>query len=222
MSVYEIFLFVHVIAFVYWLGADIGVFYAAGYAVKPELSRETRLTVIEIMAWVDQFPRVCVPTIAAVGAVVGVAGGYFVFDPAWLWLVGAIALGWVAMILYLYVNRRKPEKIGWLATVDVWFRTGVLIVVAGLGVAALAGRGVTDQPWLAIKLLIFALAILFSLMTRFLFHPFKLASARLRAGTSTAQDDADMRRALARARLPILGIWAMTLAAAAIGLWKPV
>jgi uncharacterized membrane protein len=47
----------HILLFVYWLGADIGVFYSARFVREASLGREARQTATRIMGWVDQIPR---------------------------------------------------------------------------------------------------------------------------------------------------------------------
>ena len=125
------------------------------------------------------------------------------------------------MNLYLFAHHGKPEKTKSLMSFDLWFRIGILLAVAGVGLASLAGQGITDAPWLAIKLLLFAAAIVFSLFVRILFKPFRPALARIVAGTPEPGDEAILKRSLAQTRLAVLGIWGSAAAAALVGLWQP-
>ncbi len=150
-------------------------------------------------------PNACVPTIST----------------SWLTVVWLLALGWVAMNIYLYVNHGAPDKTKGVMAFDLWFRIAILILVAGVGVASLAGEGITDAPWLAIKLLLFSAAMVFSLFVRVLFKPFRPALARIVAGNPEPGDEATLRSSLARTRLAVLGIWGCAAAAALVALWKP-
>jgi len=214
--------FAHVLCFVYWVGADLAVFYGAGIAADPTLGSEARNAIGRLTRFVDQFPRSSVPLIGALGATLAAMRGYADFGTVGLGLIWVIALGWVTMNLYLYANHDAPEKTKGVMSFDLWFRIAILIVVAGIGLASLAGQGVTDQPWLAIKMLLFAAAIVFSLGVRFLFKPFRPALARIVAGNPGPNDETIMRNALARTRLAVLGIWGCAAGAALIALWKPV
>ena len=213
--------FIHVLLFVYWVGADLAVFYGAGIAADPELGAEAREAIGRLTRFVDQFPRSSVPLIGAVGATLAAMRGYADISAAWLALVWIVALGWVAMNVYLYMNHGAPEKTRGVMSFDLWFRISILIVVGGLGLASLAGQGITDQPWLAIKLLLFALAIVFALCVRVLFKPFRPALARIVAGNPEPGDEAVMKSSLAKTRLAVLGIWGSASAAALVALWKP-
>jgi len=214
--------FAHLLLFVYWVGADLAVFYGAGIAADPSLGSEAREAIGRLTRWVDQFPRSSVPLIGAVGATLATTRGYATIASGWLALIWLVALVWVAMNLYLYANHGAPEKTKSIMSFDLWFRIAILVVVAGVGAASLAGQGITDAPWLAIKLLLFSAAMVFSLFVRILFKPFRPALARVVAGEGSAEDEAIMRSSLARTRLAVLGIWGSASAAALVALWKPV
>ena len=214
--------FAHVLLFVYWVGADLAVFYGAGIAADPALGAEAREAIGRLTRFVDQFPRSSVPLIGAVGATLATLRGYTTLDAGWLTLIWIVALGWVAMNVYLYVNHDAPEKTQGLMSFDLYFRIAILLIVGGIGVASLAGQGITEQPWLAMKLLLFAAAIVFALCVRVLFKPFRPALARIVAGNPNPDDEAVMKNALARTRLAVLGLWGSAGAAALVALWKPV
>ena len=98
---YKVLLLLHVLLFVYWLGADLGVLYAAKYGADERLSIETRRTIGDIMAFVDLFPRLSVPLIGATGITMAFLSAEFHFDAAWIWFVWLAALIWVSINLYL-------------------------------------------------------------------------------------------------------------------------
>ena len=56
----DVLIFFHIILFVYWLGADLGVYYASKFVVKPELSIDARGMAAKIMEFVDLSPRVAI------------------------------------------------------------------------------------------------------------------------------------------------------------------
>jgi len=55
VDLYQVLLLLHLLCFVYWLGGDLGVYYASGILIKPGLSQEARTYVRKIMHWLDQF-----------------------------------------------------------------------------------------------------------------------------------------------------------------------
>lgn len=221
LSAYDILLLLHVILFVYWLGADMGVFYAAGYAADARYSPETRHTIAEIMAFVDLAPRLSVPLIGAVGASLGALSNDLSLHTGGLAAVWFVALVWVGVNVTVYINRHQKERVKGLLTFDPIWRVGVLVVVAAAGLASLFGAGVTDNRSLAVKMIIYAAAIFMSLVLRVLFRPYRPALARIVAGEGGPADDETMKSSLSIARPAIVGIWILTVLAAAVGLWQP-
>ncbi len=218
---YDILLLAHVLLFVYWLGADLAVLYSARFAADPSLSLETRQVISQIMAFVDLFPRMSVPLIGAVGASLGEMSGDFSFGPAVLVPIWLAATIWVAINLYLYLNRHQQARTLAWRKFDLYWRALIGTIVLFAGFAALLGFGITDNRSLAAKLLIFAGAILLSLVLRRIFLPFRPALRRLVEGSGGPPDVAVMQQTLKRARPVVLGIWALTVVAAALGLWQP-
>ncbi|MCC5863248.1 MAG: hypothetical protein JJT93_15210 [Gammaproteobacteria bacterium] len=221
VGVYDLLLLAHVLLFVYWLGADLAVLYSARYVADPRLSLETRETVSQIMAFVDLFPRMSVPLIGAVGATLGVMNGDFSFGPTVLTGIWVLALIWVGLNGWLYLNRGDTLRTAPWRRFDVAWRSVIGIAVLIAALVALAGIGVTDNRTLAAKLLIFAAAIFLSLVLRRVFLPFRPALRRLAEGTGGSADVAIMQQTLSRTRPIVLGIWALTVVAAALGLWQP-
>jgi len=216
---YDILLLLHVLLFAYWLGADLGVFYAAGFASDKKLSIETRQAISDIMAFVDLAPRLSVPLVGATGISMGFRSGALAIHEIWVWLAWLAALIWVSSNLYIYLNRAEPDRIQPVVQFDTFWRTVVLIVVASAATASLLGVGITSSVSHAVKLLLLAMTIALSLVLRAMFKPYRPALRRIAAGGDNAIESAIMTAALARARPIVISIWALTIAAAAIGLW---
>lgn len=221
VDLYGVLLLLHLLLFVYWLGADLAVLYSAGYAADPALSLETRQVISQIMAFVDLFPRMSVPLIGAVGASLAALNGDLRAGPVVVVLVWVVAVVWVGVNFYLYLNRSDQARIAVWRTFDFIWRSAVALGVFVAGLVALLGAGVTDNRSLAAKLLVFAAAICLSLVLRRVFLPFRPALRRLVDGSGGPADVAIMQQTLGRARPVVLGIWALTVVAAAIGLWQP-
>ncbi|MEO1319808.1 MAG: hypothetical protein AAFV30_04435, partial [Pseudomonadota bacterium] len=66
-ELYTLVLFVHLLAFVFWLGADIGVFILGKFAQNPAHSVEQRLLLLQVTLIIDKFPRVSMVTAVATG-----------------------------------------------------------------------------------------------------------------------------------------------------------
>ncbi len=221
IGTYDILLLLHVLGFVYWLGADLGVLYAAKYGADEQLSVETRQTIGDIMAFVDLFPRVSLPLVGATGVTMAFLSGAFVFHEVWVWFIWLAALIWVSSNLFVYLNRANPERIKSVVRFDTAWRVTMLMAIVGVAAASFFGVGITSSTSLMAKLMIYAVAIALSLVLRALFKPYRPALARIAVGGDSPTDSAIMKKSLASARPIVILIWVLTIAAAAIGLWKP-
>ena len=111
MDLYEFFLIVHLLLFVYWLGGDMGVFYSSGMVIDPKLSDSARMTAAKIMVNLDFVPRICMTLMLTVGGLLSSYNG--VEHPQWQ-TIGFILLGpgWLAMVVYLhYAHGTELSKI---------------------------------------------------------------------------------------------------------------
>lgn len=221
IDLYDLMLLLHVLVFVYWLGADLGVLYAARYGADECLALETRQTIGEIMAFVDMFPRLSVPLVGATGVSMAYLAGAFVFSELWVWATWLAALVWICSNLFAFLNRLHPDRVRRAVRFDTGWRIVIMLAVAGTATASLLDAGITTSNSLIAKLFVFALAIALSLLLRVLFKPYRPALNRIAAGGDNTVESAIMRRALARARPVVLLIWALTIISAAIGLWNP-
>ena len=103
MDLYEFFLIVHLLLFVYWLGGDMGVFYSSGMVIDPKLSDSARMTAAKIMVNLDFVPRICMTLMLTVG---GVLSDKFVPHPLWQ----TVGMWLLAPSLARHGRQHSPER----------------------------------------------------------------------------------------------------------------
>ena len=111
ITLLEVFLFIHVVLFVYWLGADLGVYYTSRFVVDRKLSTETRAITGKIMEFVDLSPRICLVIFLPSG--ISLMALYdksptFVMDNKYLIIIGS----WLAGLAWLYLVIRNYHSHG--------------------------------------------------------------------------------------------------------------
>ncbi len=203
----------HLLCLVYWLGADLGVFYSSYFVTDEKLSTETRVTTARILFALDQAPRICMPLILAFGVHLAYRLGMWNLPAVAVAAAWLICLGWLAMVLTLHVRGQNAKG---LTTFDYWFRVAVVAVLSAYATYALAGGHVTT--WLAVKLLVFAGLVACGLMVRRGLRPFGPAFTALVQGRAGDEDNAAIRGSLARTRPFVVAIWAGLLVNTALGL----
>jgi len=220
IDLYQVLVYLHLLCFVYWLGGDLGVYYSSGILIKPGLTKEARTSVLKVMHWLDQFPRVCMPLVIALGFTMG-SMRWFDMANIWLWLIWAISGTWVFFVIFIFLNGHNPGKIAFIRRVDLAMRWVIAIAVTAIGIMSLMGSGITEDNWLAAKLLIWAGTVFCGISSRYTMKPFGAAFGRVMTEGETPEDIAQMKSALYTTRIPIFTIWGLVAIAGAIGLWKP-
>lgn len=207
--------FAHILVFVYWLGADAGVFYASRCVVDPTRSREARLTAARIFAGLDLLPRCCMAVTLTVGGVLAEFAG--IGHEPWE-MVAILLLGpvWLGLVLLAHVHEGSARG-RLLQRADLALRW---IVIAALLVSvahAVATGRLAGQAWVAAKLLIFAALVYCGLMIRRHLGPFSRGFQQLASAGATPESDALMAAAMARCLPWVFLIWTGVLASALIG-----
>ncbi|KKL67975.1 hypothetical protein LCGC14_2129660, partial [marine sediment metagenome] len=107
---YLLFKYAHVIAFVYWLGGDLGTFFGSKYVAKPELSPQTRAIALKIMLACDQGPKIAMPLIFPFGLQMASQLGVVNISASLLIAIWLIAAVWVVNVRYMYTTDNQAAK----------------------------------------------------------------------------------------------------------------
>ena len=217
MNEYLLLKFFHLLAFVYWLGGDLGTFLSSRYVVRDDISEESRAIALKIMLACDQGPKSCMPLIFPLGLQLGQISG-ITHLPFWtMALVWLLALVWSCNVQYLYFTDNQAAKAR-VARFDFALRLAVIVLVVGYAGGSLAGAGWITTDWMAWKMLVFAALVSCGLFIRVRLKPFVSAFGQMMAGGASPQVNAAMALSLDRVRLWVWLIWLGLLVSAAIGL----
>lgn len=216
----------HLLLFAYWLGGDLGVFYASRFITRPDLPPQARGVAVKVMNVVDMSPRICLVLFLPSGVTLMAASEYG-RDTFGGWPLVAIwvaGLAWLALVIA--DHRRRPGRFGTLVhRTDLAVRLGLvagLLAVAGYAFVVARPFGVTTNPdWLAAKVAAYALCIACGLAIRVRLAPFGPAWAEL-VGTGSTLDVEARIRAAVRGTLPfVYAIWTLVVVAAGLGVLQP-
>ena len=203
----------HILCLVYWLGADLGVFYSSYFLADDKLSTETRLAMAKLLFALDQAPRICMPLILAFGVHLAWRLGMWPIPGSIVIVTWLICLGWLAMVLVLHVRGHSAAG---LTRFDFGFR---VTLVAGL--VAFSAYAIANQQmatWLALKLLVFAGLVFCGLMIRRRLKPFGPAFSALAGGQAGDAENSVIRGSLSATRPFVVTIWLGLLLNTALGL----
>ncbi len=207
----------HILAFVYWLGGDLGTFFSSRFVVDPKLSPAQRGIALKIMLGCDQGPKLAMPLIFALGYSLSARMG-LIGAPGWLEaLVWLIALAWFGNVNYLYFTSNLAAKAR-LAQIDLWFRVAAVLGLLGVSALALIGQAPIHADWLSLKLIVFAALVACGIYIRIQLKPFVAAFGQLMGSGSTPEVEATLSRSLGRCRPAVYLIWLGLVLNAALGL----
>ncbi|MDX2224543.1 MAG: hypothetical protein SFV21_17460 [Rhodospirillaceae bacterium] len=216
---YDLFIILHLLGFVYWLGGDIGVFYSSGFVVNPKYSAETRMVASTIMMNLDVVPRICMTLMLTIGATLASLQGidHYPGQMVALWILAPV---WLFMVVYMHFSHGSPlaKK---MAPIDYWLRRILIVGIIASVIYTIATGRLAGTPWLTAKVGLFAYLIFCGVMIRRHLPDFIVGLQALAKGSITDEQNARMAASLGKARPWVLSIWAVVFLEAVLGVVKP-
>lgn len=215
--------FLHVVAFAYWLGGDFGVYVTGGYVARADLPLAERLRFLEALLHIDILPRTGIVLLPVIGLQVAALRGAIAL-PGWaLACTWTLGLAWLALVWSVYRKRGSAEGER-LQRIDVGFRKGLIVVLVAVGAWSLAGDGPVREQWLAAKFVTYAALLAIGLWLRTVIRGWLVALRTLGAGASPVEAEAAERaiaEGIRRGRRGAYLFWAMIGVTAYLGIAKP-
>lgn len=213
-----LFTLLHLLVFAYWLGGDIGVFYASTLLTDSKRDRAGRLAAGKIVADVDLAPRFCLLLALPTGLALGAAKGWITLSSIWIIFAFACAALWTWLVLHLHLTHGASVL---LKRIDTCLRFALLAGLVGAAIGAFAGFWPLPL-FIALKLLLLGVAVAMGLIVRKVLEPFGPAYKKLATVGADPETDRIIAGALARARPAVIVIWIVLIIAAFLGVAVPV
>jgi hypothetical protein len=224
MNSYGLWQYFHILLFVYWLGADLGVFLASRYVARADLPTPERLRFLEMLLKVDMGPRTALILMVPVGFTLATQLGLTPFAAGLLPAIWGIAVLWLILAWRLYLTGRDPRTQS-LARLDHWIRVTVAALFLSLGVLSLVQGTPVSARWLALKMIFFAVVVVIGLLLRRIIRDWAQGFGVLNAPNATTE-------AIAGANTTIFGayrratrlahtLWLLVALIALLGVTKP-
>jgi hypothetical protein len=215
---------VHILAMVYWLGGEWGVFQTSYHVTNPALPLEERRRHMETAYRIDILARTGIVLLLPLGLHMGKIYG---FVPAlegagvwWMWLFFAI---WLAMTWTAFIKRETDIGIAVTRTEELlrYPLIAALFVAAGM---AFANSGpITSGPsnlWYPSKMGLYAFALCIGLFLRLVMRRWTERFRILAMGPDAAQEAA-LAREIALARVAAYIYWITIASVCFLGAVKP-
>jgi hypothetical protein len=220
MGLYDILVYAHVLAFVFWLGADLGVAILGSAFRDRSKPLATRLEILKLLATVDMGPRTAWVAMVPLSITLVAVGQYWDVPQSVLigsWVVGAV---WMGLTWAVHLRDPGPAT-DRLKTIEFWLKIAITLSYGYLGVTAVMGVGPLENNWLGWKALTFAAIFVVATMIDVAGRPVGPLLMKLINEGSSDATEIPLRRAMDTARLWVWATYVLLLVIGYLGNVKP-
>lgn len=209
----------HIIAMVYWLGGEWGVFQTSYHVTNPRLPLEERRRHLETAYRIDILARSGIILLFPIGFHMGYDLGAHPYGalvgPVW-----AVALAWLSLTWAAFVRRETDLGLA-LTRWDERLRYGLIPVLLLLAARSLLTGVPFTARWFAAKVLLYALLLVIGLGLRFVMRHWTVIFRQIASSGPTPALEARLAREIAIARGMAYVYWFGIGTVAFIGVTKP-
>lgn len=218
---YPTLVYVHLLLFVLWLGADVGV-YTLGqhFRKRDRYTLEQRLALLRLLVEVDMVPRIAWALMVPLSLSVVAMGGYWAVPVPLLiaaWSVGGFMI-WLACDAHAH---EQTPRAAMDRKIEFWVKNGVGVFYLGLGATSLATGAPLGGGWLGMKALMFGLIFLAATMIDVAYKPVGPQLGRLIKEGSSDGTELPLLATMNRTRIWVWIVYILLLITAYLGLVKP-
>lgn len=221
VSFYQILVFIHLLLFVLWLGADVGVFMLGQQFRKREKwSLPQRLALLQLLVNVDMVPRSAWALMVPLTLTMVDAGGWWDL-PIWAiglaWIIGGLWL-WLVWDAHIHDQTERAKRNNKIESI---LKIGLTIFYLGLGTISLVKGAPLAPAWLATKAVMFGLIFAAAIMIDVAFKPVGSLLGKLIQEGSSDETEIPLRRTMDRTRVWVWVVYLLLLGTAFLGNIKP-
>jgi hypothetical protein len=217
---YTILLFIHLLLFVYWLGADVGVFALALALKNRDYSYEQRTVMMRMSLTIDMVPRMAMITVAPVGLQLARLSGLVEIPGFLMTLVWVVAIPWMIGEWVAFRRMGQPSAVR-VYIINGIFMTIFCFTLVGFGIASLVNGSPFAPVWLALKVLLAGLLFLVSIMMAVFYAPLEGIFERMAIEGSGDAIEAEVRSQVNKGAFFTVLLFVLLASIAFLGLSKP-
>ena len=214
----------HIVAMVYWLGGEWGVFQTSYNVVNHRLALDERRRHMETAYRIDILARTGIILLLPLGLHMGHIWGLQPLGGAWLVGMWIAFAGWLALCWAAFLARETDRGIR-LTKADEAIRYVVIPVLFFSALFSLLGHGPfkaeTGLMWYSAKVLVYALMLVIGLLLRFIMREWTVLFRRLATEGSPPEVERQLEKSIAFGRKLAYVYWIGILTVAFLGAVKP-
>ena len=219
---YPTLVWVHLLLFVLWLGADAGVFLLGQHFRKrTRWTVDQRLALLTLLVTVDMVPRTAWALMVPVSLALSAAGGWWAVPGALLWGSWIVGAAWLWLVWDAHLHDQTPRAAR-NRRIEFWLKIALTGFFLWLGGWSLLADRPIEPDWLAWKALLFGAIFAAAILIDVTFKPVgPLLAALIRDGSSDATE-LPLLRAMNRTRWWVSSVYLLLLVTSWLGTVKPV
>lgn len=209
----------HIVAMVYWLGGEWGVFQTAYNVTNPRLTLDERKRHLETAYRIDILARTGIILLLPLGFHMGYNLGAHPYEnlvaPVWIVMLSWLALTWTAFL-------KRETDVGLLVTrIDERLRYVLIPLLFGTAVYSLANGHPFTADWFSAKVLLYSLLLVIGLGLRFVMRHWTTIFREIAKHGPTPELEGRLQREIALSRYMAYVYWIGIGTTAFIGVTKP-
>jgi len=221
-TAYQLLVFLHLLMFVLWLGADVGVFMLGQHFRKrAQYDLPQRMVLLQLLVNLDMVPRTAWALMVPLTISMVAAGGYWdvpLWGIALSWLIGG---AWIWLVWDAHLHDQAPRAAR-DRQIESFLKYGLTVFYLTLGITSLSVGEPLAPVWLATKALMFGVIFLAAIMIDVAFKPVGPQLVALLGQGSSDETELPLLRTMNRTRIWVWVVYALLLATAFLGNVKPI
>ncbi|MEE4338005.1 hypothetical protein [Erythrobacter sp.] len=215
---------IHILAMVYWLGGEWGVFQTSYHVTNPALSLEERRRHMETAYRIDILARTGIVLLLPLGLHMGKIYGFVpLLEGAGVWLMWLFFAVWLAMTWTAFIKRETDIGIK-VTRAEELLRYPLIAALFIFAAMAFAGTGPIQSgegnDWYPAKMALYAFALVIGLFLRLVMRRWTERFRVLAAGPDAAQEAA-LAQEIGLARWSAYIYWITIASVCFLGAVKP-
>jgi hypothetical protein len=217
----------HIVAMVYWLGGEWGVFQTSYHVTNPRLSLDERKRHMETAYRIDILARTGIIMLLPLGLHMGYNFGVQPLGGGFITAIWLLTAAWLTLTWLAFVKRETDTGI-MLTLWDERIRYVLIPLLAGLAIwsfirrdGPLGGPAGAWSAWYPTKVFLYSMTLVIGLVLRFVMRHWTTIFRQLVAGGPREALEARLRKEIGTARKLAYVYWITILSIAYIGVAKP-
>ncbi|MEP5938410.1 MAG: hypothetical protein ABJ239_08795 [Erythrobacter sp.] len=218
---YPTLVYVHLLLFVLWLGADVGVFLLGQHFRKrDQYTLDQRIALLKLLVVIDMTPRSAWALMVPLSLSVVDLGSWWDVPDLLLWGAWAIGLFWLWLVWDSHWHDQTPRAAR-NRSIEGWLRWIVGGFYLWLGGQSLMFDAPLSPDWLAWKALLFGFIFVAAIMIDVSFKPVGAQLTAVLQEGSSDETEGPLLKTMNKTRIWVWMVYLLLLATAFLGNVKP-